>query len=113
MRTASSNVRVRGQSGKHMLIVSSSHFDPKRSLSLRQIELPRDTKEIGQPSKSRAETIVAQWHLHVTAIGKPIERSIQVRSLVKIDEQGHRGREIKLVRYRTVDNYQRVPVKID
>ncbi len=30
--TASSNVRVRGQSGKHMLAVSSSHFDPERTL---------------------------------------------------------------------------------
>jgi hypothetical protein len=29
--TASSNVRVRGRSGKHMLIVSSSLFDPTRT----------------------------------------------------------------------------------
>src|SRR2546428_9276545 len=28
MPTASSNVRVRGQSGKHMLVLSSSQFDP-------------------------------------------------------------------------------------
>src|SRR6266850_4226679 len=33
MWAASSNVRVRGQSGKHMLALSSSQFDPKRSWS--------------------------------------------------------------------------------
>src|SRR5712672_269426 len=31
MPTASSNVRVRGQSGKHMLVLSSSQFDPERT----------------------------------------------------------------------------------
>ena len=31
MPTASSNVRVRGQSGKHMLGLSSSQFDPSRT----------------------------------------------------------------------------------
>jgi hypothetical protein len=30
MPTASSNVRVWGQSGKHMLVLSSSQFDPGR-----------------------------------------------------------------------------------
>jgi hypothetical protein len=33
MPTASSNVRVREQSGKHMLALSSSDFDPKRTLT--------------------------------------------------------------------------------
>src|ERR1700680_90237 len=31
MPTASSNVRVRGQSGKHILVLSSSQFDPSRT----------------------------------------------------------------------------------
>src|SRR5258705_1871971 len=31
MPTASSNVRVRGQSGKLMLVLSSSQFDPRRT----------------------------------------------------------------------------------
>src|SRR6267143_5282256 len=31
MPTASSNVRVRGQRGKHMLVLSSSQFDPERT----------------------------------------------------------------------------------
>src|SRR5882672_7279343 len=36
MPTASSNVRVQGQSGKHVLVLSSSQFDPERTLSLGQ-----------------------------------------------------------------------------
>jgi hypothetical protein len=91
----------------------TSDFDPERSLSLRQIELPRNTKAICQPTKSRAKAIVAQWHHDVSAICKPIKCSIQVYGLIKIDEQGHRGREIKFVRYWTVDHYQGVPTKID
>ena len=87
--------------------------DPLRSLPLRQIELPGDTKSIGEPSKSRAEAIVSQWHLHVTALGKPLERSVQVGSPVEIDEQRHRGCKIKPVGYWTVDNNQWVPVKVD
>src|SRR5216683_2748547 len=35
MPTASNNVRVRGQSGKHMLALSSSQFDPSQTLRLR------------------------------------------------------------------------------
>ena len=31
MPTASSNVRVGGQSGKHVLVLSSSQFDPERT----------------------------------------------------------------------------------
>src|ERR1700716_449804 len=31
MPTASSNVRVRGQSGKHLLVLSSSQFDPNQT----------------------------------------------------------------------------------
>src|SRR5712671_7478291 len=40
MPTASSNVRVRGQSGKHMLALSSSQFDPERTSPsyLRRVE---------------------------------------------------------------------------
>ena len=33
MPTASSNVRVREQSGKHMLAMSSSQFDPTETLA--------------------------------------------------------------------------------
>src|SRR5215217_7769794 len=36
MPTASSNVRVRGQSGKHLLVLSSSQFDPKADIGLFQ-----------------------------------------------------------------------------
>src|SRR5882672_5768940 len=36
MPTASSNVRVRGQSGKHMLVLSSSQSDPSPTSPLRQ-----------------------------------------------------------------------------
>jgi hypothetical protein len=53
--------------------IADSKIGPLRSLPLRQIDLPGDTKSIGKPSKSRAEAIVGQWHLHVTAIGKPFE----------------------------------------
>jgi hypothetical protein len=38
MPTASSNVRVREQSGKHMLVRSSSQFDPMQT-SLQRSEL--------------------------------------------------------------------------
>src|ERR1700687_2208524 len=34
MPTASSNVRVRGQSGKHMLVLSSSQLDPNPDMNL-------------------------------------------------------------------------------
>src|SRR5713101_3760717 len=36
MPTTSSNVRVREQSGKHMLVLSSSQFDPSRKWSVRR-----------------------------------------------------------------------------
>src|SRR5258707_11349476 len=35
MPNASSNVRVRGQGGKHLLVLSSSQFDPNRKSSNR------------------------------------------------------------------------------
>src|ERR1700704_2867550 len=87
--------------------------DPLRSLPLRQIELPGGTKSIGEPSKSRADAIVSQWHLHVTALGEALERSVQVSSPVEIDEQRHRWGKIKPVGYWTVDNNQWVPDKVD
>src|SRR6266849_5825124 len=56
MPTASSNVRVRGQSGKHMLVLSSSQSDP--DLELRQkIEAYRTHSE-SAPTKS---DVVGCW----------------------------------------------------
>src|SRR5258706_13442422 len=63
MPTASSNVRVRGQSGKLMLVLSSSEFDPTRTLGrgvmggpFRNSRVSRLTR--GQPQHGAAEVIV-------------------------------------------------------
>lgn len=57
-----------------------------RLLPVRQIELPRNTELIGEPSKSRAEAMVSQGHIHVTATRKPFECPVQVSRPVEIDE---------------------------
>jgi len=39
VRTALSNVRVRGQSGRHLLGLSISHFDPQRTSVMAENEM--------------------------------------------------------------------------
>src|SRR3981081_380677 len=49
--TPSSNVRVYGHSGKHILVLSSSHFDPKQTYtSLRRLDIL-----VGNEAKSAAQ----------------------------------------------------------
>ena len=47
MLTASSNVRVRGRSGKHMLALSSSQFDPTATLAAPAVALSDTLEEAG------------------------------------------------------------------
>src|SRR5258708_31240961 len=58
MPTASSNVRIRGQSGKHMLVLSSSQFDPNETSALDRRRPDRSRlrlhQALPQPSKSSA-----------------------------------------------------------
>jgi putative ABC transport system substrate-binding protein len=89
MPTASSNVRVRGQSGKHVLVLSSSQFDPNETLNpasvlnWQMLFVPRSTFEVAVVwTMRRAPSQASQMRRRdfITAFGTAAAWPLAVRA---------------------------------